>query len=86
MAAPRKATPTDQAPAGRQEDIPLADLARDILSRAIPRPRVDQIRRLAEAAVAAEEKRGKKRARPDGKKKGAKKRKLAKIPARKGKK
>jgi len=75
MALPVK---TVAAPANDPSELSLADLARKILAREI-RPRVADIRRLAEAVLAAEEKRARKKA-------GGKKHKLAKIPGQKGKK
>jgi len=79
MALPVK---TVAAPANDPGELSLADLARKILAREI-RPRVADIRRLAEAVLAAEEKRARKKA---GARKPGKKRKLAKIPGQKGKK
>lgn len=87
-AAPKTAPqPTQTAPAAPVIDDPaelaLADLARGIVAREI-RPRVADIRRLAEAVLAAEEKRARKKA--GRKNKDGKKRKLAKIPGQKAKK
>ncbi|MEO6387682.1 MAG: hypothetical protein ABIT16_08665 [Croceibacterium sp.] len=82
-AASRVAVP---APANDPEEIGLAELARAILAREIKRPRVGQVRRLAEAALAAEERRARKKAKPAGKKKADKTRKLARIPGQKTKK
>jgi hypothetical protein len=83
---PKAATnPVEAVPAAANDvgELPLADLARGILAREI-RPRVADVRRLAEATLAAEEKRARKKA--GGKKKDTKKRKLAKIPGQKAKK
>lgn len=76
-AKPAKAVPPAANDAG---ELGLADLARAVLAREIKRPRIAEIRRLAEAVLAAEGKRAKKKAKKDGKKK------LAKIPGQKGKK
>lgn len=62
-------------PANDEGDLPLADLARGILAREI-RPRIAQIRRLAEAVLTAAER---------GAKKGGKKGKLARIAGQKKK-
>jgi hypothetical protein len=70
------------APANDRGDLSLADLARGVLAREF-RPRVAELRRLAEAVLAAEEKRARKKA---GGKKQGKKRKLPKIPGQKGRK
>jgi hypothetical protein len=67
--------------ASDRAEFSLADLARGIAAREI-RPRVADIRRLAEAVLAAEEKRARKKT---GGKKQGKKRKLAKIPGQKAK-
>jgi hypothetical protein len=67
--------------ANDRAELSLADLARGIAAREI-RPRVTDIRRLAEAVLAAEEKRARKKT---GGKKQGKKRKLAKIPGQKAK-
>lgn len=69
------------AAANDREEPGLAELARSILAREL-RPLVRHVRRLAEAVLASEEKRARKKA--GGKKKDGKKRKLAKIPGRKG--
>lgn len=79
-AKPVEAVP---APANDEGELALADLARGIVAREI-RPRTADIRRLAEAVLAAEEKRARKKA--GGKKKDGKKRKLAKIPGQRAKK
>ena len=68
-------------PANDEGELALVDLARGIVAREI-RPRVADVRRLAEAVLAAEEKRTRKKA---GGKKDGKKRKLAKIPGQKAK-
>ena len=78
-AKPVEAVP---APANDAGELALVDLARGIVAREI-RPRVADVRRLAEAVLAAEEKRTRKKA---GGKKDGKKRKLAKIPGQKAKK
>ena len=70
-------------PANDEGELALVDLARGIVAREI-RPRVADVRRLAEAVLAAEEKRARKTA--GGKGKDGKKRKLAKIPGQKAKK
>jgi hypothetical protein len=80
--APTKAR-TAPAPSANTPDEPsLAELAQAILDRKIVRLRVAPLRRLAEVALAAEQKRAKRKAKaPETKKKGdGKKRKLAKIP------
>ena len=76
-AKPVEAVP---APANDEGELALVELARGILAREI-RPRVADVRRLAEAVLAAEEKRARKKA--GGKGKDGKKRKLAKIPGQK---
>ena len=87
--APKKsrAAPTPAPePANDRGELTLADLARGVLAGEI-RPRVGEVRRLAEAVIAVEDKRAKKKAKaPAGKKNGGKKRKLAKIPGQKAKK
>lgn len=80
-------------PAGPLQELGLADLARAILSREI-RPRVADVRRLAEGVLAtevrpgkeSEQAKGKKGKGGAGKKSGGKKHKLAKIPRPKSKK
>jgi hypothetical protein len=57
-------------------EMPLDELARAVLAREL-RPRVAQVRRLAEGVLAA---RAKPKKRKGDKKKGEKKRKLARIP------
>lgn len=76
-AKPAKAVPP---PANDAGELDLADFARAVIAREIKRPRIADIRRLAEAVLAAEEKRAKKKSKKGGKKK------LAKIPGQKGKK
>lgn len=84
-AAEAKASPPPQ-PANDAGELGLAELAAGVLSRDI-RPRVADVRRLAQAVLAAEKQsrkdtkqaKGKKDKRAAGKKSG-KKRKLAKIP------
>lgn len=80
---PQAARPVEAvpAPANDEGELTLAELARRILSREV-RARVSDVRRLAEAVLTAEEKRGRKKA----KKKDGKKPKLAKIPGQKRKK
>lgn len=80
-------------PVGEAQELSLAALAQGILSREI-RPRVADVRRLAEAVLAAgvrpgedsKQAKGKKDKGGPGKKSGGKKRKLAKIPRPKSKK
>jgi hypothetical protein len=84
-AKPAEAPPSAKAPAPAAPEIPVADLARAIIAREV-RPGVAQVRRLAEAIFAAENKRAKKKSKGEGKKDGGKKRKLAKIPGQKPKK
>jgi hypothetical protein len=88
--AKAKAPPAPQ-PANDPGELGLAELGRGILSRDI-RPRVSDVRRLAEAILAVEERYGKKSKQAKGikrdkggagKKAGGKKRKLAKIPRQK---
>ncbi len=70
-------------PAVDQDELSLTDLAKAILARDI-RPRVNSIRRLAEAVVANEAKPSKKKKKAaSGGKASNKKRKLAKIPGQK---
>ena len=80
------------SPAVDQNALNLADLAKGVLARDF-RPRVDTIRRLAEAALAKAEspakpkkKKKKKAAEKAAKSASGKKRRLAKIPGQKGKK
>lgn len=90
--APAQAKPAPAPqPDGDRGEMGLADLARGILSRDI-RPRVADVRRLAEAILAGEgrprkeskQAKGKKKDKGGaGKKAGGKKRKLAKIPRQK---
>ncbi|HWK41301.1 MAG TPA: hypothetical protein VNR60_05155 [Croceibacterium sp.] len=84
---PTEATPAADspppAPAPDRDSLSLAGLAQAILAREF-RPRVREIRRLADAVLATEEKRARKKA--GGGKKGGKKHKLAKIPGQKAKK
>lgn len=81
---PKTAEPAPAAPAASDADeLALADLARGIVARTI-RPRIADVRKLAEAVLVAEEKRARKKA--GGKNKDGKKRKLAKIPGQKAKK
>lgn len=88
-----KATPAPE-PANDLGELSLGELARGVLSRDI-RPRVSDVRRLAEAILAVEESsrkktkqaKGIKKDKGDaGKKAGGKKNKLAKIPRQKPKK
>lgn len=81
--AAAKPVETVPAPANDAGELTLAELARGVLAREI-RPRAGDVRRLAEAVLAAEDKRERKKA--GGKKKDIKKRKLARIPGQKGKK
>jgi hypothetical protein len=75
---------TDPATPPDQDAMPLKELARAILDRAI-RPRTSAVRRLAEAVLGMGE--GKSGKKADKKKKGSKKaRKLATIPGQKAKK
>lgn len=67
-------------PANDAGELDLADLARAVLTREIKRPRIADVRRLAEAVLAAADKRARKKSKKGGKKK------LAKIPGQKGKK
>jgi hypothetical protein len=77
-------TTADPATAPDQDAMPLKDLARAVLDRAI-RPRTGAVRRLAEAVLGIGE--GKSGKKADKKKKGDKKsRKLATIPGQKAKK
>ena len=69
-------------PANDEGELALVDLARGIVAREI-RPRVADVRRLAEAVLAVQEKRA--RTKAGGKKKDGKKHKLAKIPGQKAK-
>ncbi len=80
-AEPPPADTQAEVRADDREDLSLADLARRVAARTI-RPRVGEVRRLAEAVLSAEEKRARKKT---GDKKPGKKRKLAKIPGRKAK-
>jgi len=94
MAARSKTTstkpkpPAAPQPANDQGELSLADLARGVLSKEI-RPRVGDIRRLAEAALAGADGKPKKAKADGGKKKdktrsddkgGKKNKKQAKIP------
>jgi hypothetical protein len=73
---------TRKPPASAPE-LSLSEVASGILARTL-RPRVAQLRQLAQAVLDTEAKRAKRKAKEEGKKKGGgKKRKLAKIPARK---
>jgi hypothetical protein len=92
-----RTTSSDQEPAPKpadsRDDLSLADLARGVLAKEI-KPRVSDVRRLAEAALASTA--GKKKAKGGGKKKdkarsdkkeaGRKVKTLAKIPGQKAKK
>lgn len=83
MAKARASEPTkakaEPAPSASAPDEPsLAELAQAILDRKIVRLRVAPLRRLAEVALAAEQKRAKRKAKAQ--KGDGKKRKLAKIP------
>jgi len=90
----RRKPPAAPQPANDRGDLTLADLARGILSKEI-RPRIADIRRLAEAAVSGGNARPKKakgdgegkknKTRPDEKGGKKKKKKLAKIPGQKAK-
>ena len=73
---------TASAPSASTSDEPsLAELAQAVLDRKVNRLRVAQLRRFAEAVLAAEQKRAKKaKAAETKKKESGKKRKLAKIP------
>lgn len=77
-----KAKTAHASPASASDDLSLAELAQGVLDRKFTRLRVAQLRRLAEAVLAAEQKRAKRKAKaPETKKKASgKKRKLAKIP------
>jgi len=80
-AAKRKPPARKPEPAAERVELGVADLARGILSKEI-RPRIGDIRRLAEAVLAggsAKPKKAKKD-KADGKKKDKSKKKLAKIP------
>jgi hypothetical protein len=73
------ATPVEPAP--DSGELALEALAAGILARTI-KPRVADIRRLAEGVLAANDKPAKKK-KKSGKKDGGKKRKLSKIPGQK---
>ncbi|MBV8916335.1 MAG: hypothetical protein JOZ05_25270 [Acetobacteraceae bacterium] len=64
-----------ESPKAAEPPLSVAELARGVLGRTL-RPRIGDVRRLAEAVLAAEQGKGKK---IKGKKKSGKKRKLAKI-------
>ncbi len=82
-ARPARKPPTPRvSPPIPEDDLGLAELAAAVLARSF-RPRVRHVRRLAEAVLAAEDKRATKK--KAGKTSG-KKRKLAKIPGQKRKK
>ena len=86
-ASPNKTVPAVAAPPAANDvrELTLAELAQAIVTRQIIRPRVAQLRQLAEAVLAGEEKRARRKAKDAGGKKkgGDKKRKLAKIPGQK---
>ena len=85
-----KARPVAAKVADDRDQVPLADLARGVLSKEI-RPRAADVRRLAEAVLAGSAKKARKDARKaqaakDGRKKDKSKKKLAKIPGQQTKK
>ena len=86
--APKGKRPPAPDPANDRGELSVTDLARGILSKEI-RPRVTEVRRLAEAVLAGASAKPKKAAKKDkaadGKKKD-KSKKLAKIPGRRAKK
>jgi hypothetical protein len=87
-AAKGKRPPTPK-PANDRDELSVTDLARGVLSKEI-RPRVTDVRRLAEAVLAGGSAKPKKAAKKDkaadGKKKDKGKKKLAKIPGPRAKK
>jgi hypothetical protein len=95
MAGSSKTTKTARAkrppapePANDRDNLSVTDLARGILAKEI-RPRVTDVRRLAEAVLAAASAKPKKAAKAAGggkKKDKSKKKKLAKIPGPRAKK
>lgn len=85
-AAPAPTPAAVPKPADSRDDLTVADLARGVLSREV-RPRVSDIRRLAEAVLAAPgAKPGKGKKGKAGGKKAKGKKALAKIPGQKAKK
>ena len=78
--APKRTAPPPK-PVDNRDEMSVAELARGVLSKDI-RPRIGDVRRLAEAALAG--KKPKKDKKADGKK--AKGKKLAKIPGQRAKK
>ena len=83
IAAKRTAPPVPK-PADDRDELSVAQLARGILAKDI-RPRAGDVRRLADAVLAAGKPKKDKKAKADGAKKAKDKKKLAKIPGQKTK-